>query len=295
MYYATFATVYDATDDEVEVGYTPGYQGTYEDEGTVVYGTGYDYEPWYGDEYYGWGWSWGYGYAYVPWYQWWVWRPWWNDANGLRAAVIENIYDRWQGRNGITHYDRRGESSARLRSAIGSGYPAVYGSFTGANRPTALAPPANTLSLNPYSRPADSVRPGEVPRGAHLLTTVRQAPDGGRDLYASPDGNVYRRAQDGWYRRESGGKWNFVAPTQGTVQGDRVVAARAAQASRGPVAGSGGAQALGGRVPNSGFEPRAREVADLERQYAARSIAQSRAQNARAFSGGGSRGRGRRR
>src|SRR5262249_49531727 len=103
VYYATFARIYQANDDEVEVGYTPGYQGAYEDDGTVVYGTGWDYEPWYGEDYYGWGWSWGYGYAYVPWYQWWVWRPWWNPPGGLRSAVIENIYERWQNRNGVIH------------------------------------------------------------------------------------------------------------------------------------------------------------------------------------------------
>ena len=97
----------------MEVGYTPGYLGAYEDDGTVVYGTGWDYEPWYGDDYYGWGWTWGYSYLYVPWYQWWVWRPWWNQPGGLRAALIENIYDRWQGRNGITHYDRPANAAAR--------------------------------------------------------------------------------------------------------------------------------------------------------------------------------------
>ena len=91
VYYATFARVYQADDDEVEVGYTPGYLGAYEDEGTIVYGTGWNYEPWSGNEYYGWGWTWGYGYVYVPWYQWWVWRPWWNNPGGLRAALIENI------------------------------------------------------------------------------------------------------------------------------------------------------------------------------------------------------------
>src|SRR5262249_46776486 len=55
VYYATFANVYQSNDDEVEVGYTPGYFGAYEEDGTVVYGTGWDYEPWYGDDYYGWG------------------------------------------------------------------------------------------------------------------------------------------------------------------------------------------------------------------------------------------------
>src|SRR5436190_7987699 len=57
VYYATYARVYDATEDEAEVGYTPGYRGAYEEDGTVVYGTGWDYQPWYGNEYYGWGWT----------------------------------------------------------------------------------------------------------------------------------------------------------------------------------------------------------------------------------------------
>src|SRR5262249_17998692 len=60
VYYATFASVLASSDDQVEVGYTPGYQGSYEEDGTVVYGTGWDYEPWYGDDYYDWGWTWGY-------------------------------------------------------------------------------------------------------------------------------------------------------------------------------------------------------------------------------------------
>src|SRR5262245_37006592 len=143
VYYATFARVYDADDENVEVGYTPGYTGAYEDDGTMVYGTGYDYEPYYGDDYYGWGWTWGYDYVYVPWYGWWVWRPWWNDRGGLRAAVIENIYDRWADRNGVTPHDRAGAAaaSAARREAF-TGYPALYGRFKGSARPTALSPPA---------------------------------------------------------------------------------------------------------------------------------------------------------
>jgi len=287
VYYATFARVYQATDDEVEVGYTPGYQGAYEDEGTVVYGTGWNYEPWTGNDYYGWGWTWGYSYAYVPWYQWWVWRPWWNEQSGLRAALVENVYDRWQGRNGITHYDR----PARAAGGGGpwapvSGYPALYGRFQGSTRPAAMTPPPNTLALNPYSRPQTATRPGEIPRGAQLLTNVRQAPGRGRDLYASPDGNIYRRRDDGWYRRQAGGGWSFFAPTQGQIQRDRLASARGGQPggavyrpTPGPGAASARLQARGGRVPDTGFEARAHEVAALERQYYARSLGQMRAQN----------------
>jgi hypothetical protein len=42
-YNAKYVKVYDSTEDTVTVGYTPGYTGSYVDNGTVVYGTGYDY------------------------------------------------------------------------------------------------------------------------------------------------------------------------------------------------------------------------------------------------------------
>jgi hypothetical protein len=286
VYYATFANVYQATDDEVEVGYTPGYQGAYEEDGTIVYGTGWDYDPWYGDDYYGWGWSWGYSYVYVPWYQWWIWRDWWTQPGGLRRALIENVYDRWQGRNGVIHHDRPATSPPQSPGGY-SGYPALYGRFRGAARPAALSPPPNTIALNPYSRPQSAVRQGEIPKGAQLLTTLRQSPGSGRDLYASPDGSVYLRKNDGWYRRQAGGQWQFAAPTQARVERDQAAAAAARGAGqlgggagyRLVEAGGGGLGGRLGRVPDAGVEPRAAEIAALEREYYARSLAQYRAQN----------------
>ena len=278
VYYATFARIYDADEDEVETGYTAGYTGTYETDGTTVYGTGYDYEDWYGEEYYGWGWTWGYGYWYVPWYQWWVWRPWWTPAGGLRAAVIENIYDRWQSPH-VTPHDRIARAAAAAnRSPAFTGHPALYGRFRGGTKPAALAAPANALALNPYTRPPSATRANDIPRGAQLLTSVRQAPGGGRDLYASPDGNVYRRKPDGWYRQSAGG-WSYFAPTQGSVERGSVGSApRVTPATHSPTARTAG---RGDRVPNVGADARAQEVAELERQYFARSLAQMRAQQAR--------------
>jgi hypothetical protein len=53
LYYATFVRVYGSTPEVVYVGYTPGYLGTVvAPDGTVVYGTGYVYEPWVGTVYY---------------------------------------------------------------------------------------------------------------------------------------------------------------------------------------------------------------------------------------------------
>ncbi len=308
VYYATFVSVYDSDAENVETGYTSGYQGAYEDDGTMVYGTGYEYEPYYGDDdYYGWGWTWGYCYYYVPWYQWWVWRPWWGGSGGLRAALIENIYDRWQT-PGVTPHDRLANAAGIHQRPGNSGFPALYGRFRGSQRPAALTPPANTLALNPYARPQVPARAGEVPRGAQLLSTVRQAPGGGRDLYASQDGNVYLRKPDGWYRKQAGGDWRFFAPTQGKVErspanaagGGVTGAARANQPTPRPNASAVGALARN-RVPDTGNRSQAQQVADLERQYYARSISQMRRQNVRpAYNvsrparGGGGGGGGRR-
>ena len=53
LYYVTFVRIYEATPEVVYVGYTPGYMGTVvEPSGTVVYGTGYSYDPWIGSVYY---------------------------------------------------------------------------------------------------------------------------------------------------------------------------------------------------------------------------------------------------
>jgi hypothetical protein len=305
VYYATFARMYDSDTNSVEVGYTPGYTGSYEDDGTTVYGTGYDYDSYYGDDYYGWGWTWGYGYWYVPWYGWWVWRPWWGAGNGLRAAIIDNIYDRWQS-PGVRPHDRLAGAAGNL-SSLQNGYPALYGRFKGTTGRTPFLPPADTVALNPYSRTQNSLRPGEMPRGAQLLMNVRQSPGGGRDLYAAQDGNIYQRRTDGWYRQAAGDKWDFFAPSQGRL--DR------GQLGRGQAAGGSGqnriaaqnavaarAQTRGYQGANMNAQARQQVAADLDRQYYARQVGEIRAQNMRsgarpqAARGGGARmGRGGRR
>jgi hypothetical protein len=53
LHYVTYVRVYGYTDSVVYAGYTPGYLGTVVDVGgTVVYGTGYTYNPWIGTNWY---------------------------------------------------------------------------------------------------------------------------------------------------------------------------------------------------------------------------------------------------
>jgi hypothetical protein len=74
LFYVTFARIYRVEGDNVYVGYTPGYQGTMVDAatGVVVYGTGYAYDPWIGNVWYGAPYTYGFGAAatYTPWTGW---------------------------------------------------------------------------------------------------------------------------------------------------------------------------------------------------------------------------------
>ncbi len=85
LHYVTYVRVYDADEETVVVGYTPGYYGTVVSDDVVVYGTGYYYQPWVGSYWYGYPATWGYscGITYTPWSGWsfsfgigWGWGYW---------------------------------------------------------------------------------------------------------------------------------------------------------------------------------------------------------------------------
>lgn len=82
LYYVTYVRIYDVTPTTVTVGYLPGYTGTYISDGTPVYGTGYAYPPYIGnDAWYGAPMT--YGYAADP-----AWTPWtgWGFGFGMGWA-----------------------------------------------------------------------------------------------------------------------------------------------------------------------------------------------------------------
>ena len=81
VYYVRYVRVYGYTPAVVYMGYTSGYTGCYVYNGTVVYGTGFHYRPWYRRRYYARPWTWGFGIHYDPWAGWSMghshgwWRP----------------------------------------------------------------------------------------------------------------------------------------------------------------------------------------------------------------------------
>jgi hypothetical protein len=163
LYYVTFCRVYGSTDQYVYEGYTPGYLGTtVSDDGVVVYGTGYSYDPWVGTVWYGppvtyglgcnicwtpWAsWAYGYGFGWIvrpiwtyppaPW--WGPYRGWaYNAYGGITAwgpggwaATSGNVYHQWGNWGAVT----RGAAgyNAFTGNEWASRYGTAYNSRTGA-------------------------------------------------------------------------------------------------------------------------------------------------------------------
>lgn len=70
LYNTKYVYIYDITPDYVYMGYTPGYLNTFIYGPTVVYGTGFYYDPWFDGFYYARPWTWGFNMCYNPWAGW---------------------------------------------------------------------------------------------------------------------------------------------------------------------------------------------------------------------------------
>lgn len=70
VYHIKYVYIYDVYPDYVYMGYTPGYLNTFICGPTVVYGTGFYYQPWYRRYYYPRPWTWGFCARYNPWFGW---------------------------------------------------------------------------------------------------------------------------------------------------------------------------------------------------------------------------------
>ncbi|MEC3907375.1 hypothetical protein VOI54_10125 [Tamlana sp. 2201CG12-4] len=69
-YNTKYVYIYETSPTRVYVGYTPGYYGCYVYGPTIVYGTGFYYNPWYRGHYYHYHYSYGFSVRYNPWYGW---------------------------------------------------------------------------------------------------------------------------------------------------------------------------------------------------------------------------------
>ena len=101
VYNTRYAYVYDSTPELVYTAYTPAYLGSYPYYGTVVFGTGWAYRPWWGAYYYPRAWTWGFHARYAPWVGWgygFGWGPAWA---GFRYGFGWGWGARWCGPAGF--------------------------------------------------------------------------------------------------------------------------------------------------------------------------------------------------
>jgi hypothetical protein len=201
-YNVKYVYIYDSTPEVVYVGYTPGYTSSYVYYGTVVYGTGYWYRPWYGHYYYprpvtwgfhahwnpvtGWGMSFGVSFGWLhigigrPWY-----GGWWGPC-GYRHGYRHGYH------RGYRHGYHRG-----ARAGYRAGYRAGHKS---ANR-------------NVYKSRPSGVKNTGRPTTAHKKTP--RASNQKNNHYADKNGNVHRKQGNDWQQKNNKGGWSS---SQGSKQ-----------------------------------------------------------------------------
>jgi hypothetical protein len=215
LYYVTFVHIYNATPEYVYEGYTPGYLGAVATpDNTVVYGTGYDYQPWIGDVWYGEPVTWGLGcdWAWTPWFGWdfafgfgwdWGYLGWWHPPGPWWGPYRQWAHRAWDrmpawgpggwAHTGVNLYDHNLARAGAYRTFGANRWHGVYGraynSRTGEITAGHRAQVRNVFN-SPYrsGMPAGRLR---VPN----------------DAFATRDGGVFLR--DG---RTSGG-WRAATPS----------------------------------------------------------------------------------
>jgi len=247
LYNIKYVYVYDVTPQYVYMGYTPGYLNTYIYGPTVVYGTGFYYDPWYDGFYYPRPWSWGFGVCYNPWAGWslgfgygwgwfhygmgfgyhsywggWAGGGWWGPRM-YRPAYTWNRY-RSYGYYGNNFYRNRNVYANHYTTNIYRNRGGIVtrnvsgGSYY---RPVSTRPVATGGrpggSFNGSSRPiTQGSRPGGSYNGRPNGMTTRP---GGNNVYSDRNGNVYQRnaTTNQWQQRQSN-SWRPVPNNNPNVQ-----------------------------------------------------------------------------
>jgi hypothetical protein len=199
-YNVKYVYVYDYTPTVVYVGYTPGYVHSYVYMGTVYYGTGWWYHPWYRTVYYPRPVTYGFGVHYNPYTGWGfsmtASRGWFTISYRSHPGYWGPSGYRYGYRHGYHHGYRRG-AAAGYRAGYASARRSAASNNVYRNRSNGVA---RTGGQNYNPRNGQTVTPSNPAR-------TRQQPQrggGSNNVYTDKNGNVYRREGNQWQSRESG-------------------------------------------------------------------------------------------
>ena len=204
-YNVQYVYIYDSTPDVVYVGYTPGYMGCYVYGPTVVYGTGYYYNPWYGPYYYPHPATYGYSMHYNPYMGW---------SMGFHYST---------GCFTFSMYGHPGYWGPPMYHP--PYHPPYHGGMYGARGPVYVNNSKNiniNNSNNIYNK-QNGVNTNDVKRGqntnrgsastmdqknrAQAQPTDKAGMGGKNNVYAGKDGNVYQQNDKGGMNQRSGNDW----------------------------------------------------------------------------------------
>ena len=189
----TYVKVYDVTPQVVYVGYTPGYYGSYYYRGSVIYGSGWHYNPWFGPYYYPRYPTWGFHVTYNPWYG-------WGFGVSWMSGPFRFTYSRhgsWWGVGGYRPYPRPVPYGGYRKTNVNIDNSINIG---GGNRVRPETRP------NIYNRPDNLARNVERP----ALPADRQARPANsiqNNVLTDRSGNVYQRGDGGSWSRRENGEW----------------------------------------------------------------------------------------
>jgi len=215
-YNVKYVYVYNSTPEVVYTGYTSGYVGSYPYHGCLVYGTGWYYRPWYGRYYYPHPWTWGFRVHYNPWYGWSFGVSW---SNGPFTISIGRGGG-WWGAGGPYYRPVYRPGYPVYRPPYRPGYPGTRPPAGGTRPPGASQLPSTMPARgNLYDRTDQKARV------ADRSTTGRQpgpaTADRANNVFAGPDGNVYRRDPDGSWQQRDGNNWKPMDAGGSAGGGDR--------------------------------------------------------------------------
>jgi hypothetical protein len=237
-YNVKYVYIYESTPEVVYVGYTPGYTGTYIYGPTVVYGTGYYYNPWYGPYYYPMPVTYGFSMHYNPYYGWGMGFS-YSSGYFHFSAVMHPHYGYW----GPPMYH------PPYHHHHGGGY---YG---GARRPIHVGD--NNINIdrnNNVYRGNAGVNTNDIKRGNGTGNRATQQPANRQNnVFTDKNGNAARQNKDGnWQQRNnSANQWQQGNGDRQTFDNQQRNANRAQTRDSG-FSGNRGAGMSGGRAGGGG-------------------------------------------
>lgn len=206
-YSTKYVYVYDSTPSVIYMGYTPGYCGWYPYYGTVWYGTGWIYRPWYGPYYYPRPCTWGFGVHYNPYMGWTCGVSWsvgfMSAGVGWGGGYYRPPYHGggWYGPRGYhprpVHY---GSTNMNINTGVNIGNKVNIGDRPGGARPSTRPGTTRPATMdrpnNLYNKRdnLDRNAPSTRDVSARKPQVAKNRPN---NVLADRDGNVYRRNPDG--------------------------------------------------------------------------------------------------